>query len=38
MVHNAGHIYEDNKLPIPDLSDDHFSRSDALALGKLFKF
>ncbi|CAF3787114.1 unnamed protein product [Rotaria socialis] len=29
--------YEDDKLPIPDLSEGQFSRSDALALASFYK-
>ncbi len=35
VIHNSSLPYEDDKLPIPDLTEDQFSRSDALALGKL---
>jgi hypothetical protein len=35
VIHNSGLTYEEDKLPIPELSEGQFSRSDALALGKL---
>lgn len=38
MVHNSTVPYEDDKLPIPDIVDGQFNRSDALALGKLQSF
>lgn len=37
-VHNCGLSYEEDVLPIPDLNDNIFSKSDALALGKLNNF
>ena len=33
-VHNCGLWYEEDVLPIPDLSENIFSKSDALALGR----
>jgi len=37
VIHNSGLKYEEDKLPIPEVSEGQFSRSDALALGKLHK-
>jgi hypothetical protein len=37
VIHNSSLPYEDDKLPIPDLSEGQFSQYDALALGKLHK-
>ncbi|CAF3906014.1 unnamed protein product [Rotaria sp. Silwood1] len=37
VIHNSSPPYEDDKLPIPDLSEGQFSRSDALALASFYK-
>ncbi|CAF4307557.1 unnamed protein product [Rotaria sp. Silwood2] len=37
VIHNSSLPYEDDKLPIPDLSEGQFSRSDALALASFYK-
>jgi hypothetical protein len=38
VVHNYGLHYEEDILPIPDLNENTFNKTDALAIGKLNKF
>ena len=38
VVHNCGLNYEEDTLPIPDINETTFTKTDALALGSLNKF